>query len=44
MERYGLGSDQAFSVLHELSTQSNRKVFDVAAELVQTRRTPYART
>lgn len=44
MERYGLGSDQAFTVLHEVSTQSNRRVFDVAAELVRTRRTPYART
>lgn len=44
MERYELGSGQAFTVLHEVSTQSNRKVFDVAAELVRTRRTPYART
>lgn len=43
MERYGLGGEQAFTVLHQVSTQSNRKVFDVAEELVRTRRTPRAK-
>ena len=42
MERHGLTSAQAFSVLRQVSSHSNRKLFKVAQELVQTRETPAA--
>lgn len=35
MERYQLGVDQAFAVLVRLSQQSNRKLHDVAAQIVE---------
>jgi GAF domain-containing protein len=37
MERYDLDDDQAFSVVRRLSSDENRKVFDLAEELVTTR-------
>lgn len=37
MERYDLDDDQAFSVLRRLSSDENRKVHDLAEELVITR-------
>jgi GAF domain-containing protein len=38
MERYDLDDDRAFSVLRRLSSDENRKVYDLAEELVTTRR------
>jgi GAF domain-containing protein len=40
MERFTLSADQAFSVLVRASQHSNRKLRDVAEELVNTRRVP----
>ena len=37
MERYDLGDDQAFDYLRRLSQQSNRKLFEIANELVTRR-------
>jgi GAF domain-containing protein len=34
MNEYGLGDDQAFTVLQRLSSNSNRKLFDLAEEIV----------
>lgn len=44
MERFNLGSDQAFSVLSRLSQDLNRKLRAVAHEVVTTRRLPVAPT
>jgi transcriptional regulator with GAF, ATPase, and Fis domain len=41
MERYDLDSDRAFEVLKRYSQQSNRKLRDVAQELIDTRRLPH---
>lgn len=40
MERYDIDPDAAFAVLARLSQHTNRKLKDVAAELVVTRRLP----
>lgn len=40
MERFDIDADHAFDVLRRVSSQSNRKLREVAAELVQSRRTP----
>jgi len=40
MERYDLDADRAFSVLVRLSSTENRKLFDIASELVGERRRP----
>jgi len=40
MERFGLDADRAFAVLRRVSQDSNRKLRDVAQELVITRLTP----
>lgn len=40
MERFGLDEDQSFAVLRRVSSHSNRKLFEVADELVRTRKTP----
>ena len=40
MERYDIPPAQAFNVLARVSQTTNRKLRDVAAELVRTRRTP----
>jgi GAF domain-containing protein len=40
MERYGLKAERAFELLRRVSSHSNTKLHDVAAELVRTRRTP----
>jgi hypothetical protein len=40
MERYNLDADRAFSVLVRLSSTENRKLFDIASELVDQRRRP----
>jgi GAF domain-containing protein len=37
MERYDLDDEHAFSVLRRLSSEENRKVYDLAEELVTTR-------
>ncbi|MGW7682891.1 ANTAR domain-containing protein [Kribbella sp. NPDC054772] len=42
MERYELTADQAFSVLRRYSQDQNRKLRDVAAELLSTRELPPA--
>jgi GAF domain-containing protein len=41
MERYDLDGDRAFEVLKRYSQQHNRKLRDVAQELVDTRRLPH---
>ena len=38
MERYDLDSDAAFAVLRRLSSEQNRKLYDVAEELVANRK------
>src|SRR3954470_13207926 len=43
MERYDLDADRAFSVLVRLSSTENRKLFDIASELVGQRRRPPTR-
>lgn len=40
MERYGLSQAQSFALLRRLSTTSNTKLRDIAAEIVTTRRLP----
>ncbi len=40
MERYGLDGDRAFEVLKRYSQQTNRKLRDVAEELIATRKLP----
>ncbi|TCO51254.1 GAF domain-containing protein [Kribbella antiqua] len=40
MERYDLDGDRAFEVLRRYSQQNNRKLRDVAQELIDTRRLP----
>jgi transcriptional regulator with GAF, ATPase, and Fis domain len=40
MERLGISADQAFDYLRRVSSQTNRKLAAIAAELVQTRRLP----
>lgn len=40
MERFDIDADHAFDVLRRVSSQSNRKLREIAAELVQNRRTP----
>jgi GAF domain-containing protein len=40
MERYGIGSDQAIRALTRVSQDSNRRLFDVAEDVVTTRRAP----
>lgn len=40
MERYDLGSDEAFSVLKRVSQETNTKLLLVATELVRSRRIP----
>lgn len=42
MERYDLGPAAAFSVLARVSSESNRKVRDVAQDLVRTRHLPHS--
>ena len=42
MERYGMTADQAFDYLRRISSNSNRKVAAVAAEIAETRRVPDA--
>jgi GAF domain-containing protein len=42
MERYGMTAPRAFSVLTRLSQNSNRKLFELAAEIVETRDLPRA--
>ena len=44
MERYGIGQDQAFAFLTRESSTTNRKLRDIAAELVQEVDTRAART
>lgn len=41
MERFDMDADRAFGVLKRVSQESNRKLRDVAHELVATRRTPH---
>ena len=36
MERFGLGADEAFDVLAKLSQSTNRKVYEISCELVET--------
>ncbi|MEV6283888.1 GAF and ANTAR domain-containing protein [Kribbella sp. NPDC051770] len=43
MERYGVDAAQAFAVLNRYSQNSNRKLHDVAEELMRTRRLPQTR-
>lgn len=40
MERLGLSAERAFAFLSRISQQTNTKLCDVAAELVETRRIP----
>jgi len=40
MERFELSDDRAFDVLRRLSSHENRKIYDIAAQLVPTRRLP----
>lgn len=40
MERFDISADQAFSVLVRVSQDENRRVAQVAADLVRTRHTP----
>jgi GAF domain-containing protein len=40
MERFGIDADRAFEVLRRVSNQENRKVHDIAFELIETRETP----
>ncbi|HEU4946382.1 MAG TPA: GAF and ANTAR domain-containing protein [Kribbella sp.] len=43
MERFGIDADQAFAILRRYSQDNNRKLRDVAAELVGNRRLPERR-
>jgi GAF domain-containing protein len=40
MERFDLSDDRAFAVLRRLSSHENRKLYDIAAQVVATRRLP----
>jgi ANTAR domain len=40
MERLDLDSDGAFTILRQLSNHTNRRLVEIAAELVETRRLP----
>jgi GAF domain-containing protein len=40
MERFDLDPARAFDVLRRISSHSNRKIYDLASELVQTREVP----
>jgi GAF domain-containing protein len=40
MERFDLDGDEAFLLLRRLSSTANRKIYDIASELVLTRRLP----
>jgi len=40
MERLDIDADQAFDYLRRVSSQTNRKLVDIAAEIAQTRRLP----
>jgi AmiR/NasT family two-component response regulator len=40
MERFGLDHDEAFARLRECSQQLNRKLYDIAVELTETRELP----
>lgn len=40
MERFGLDPARAFDVLRRISSHSNRKIYDLASELVRTREVP----
>jgi AmiR/NasT family two-component response regulator len=40
MERYGLDEETAFDVMRRISSQDNRKLRDIAAEVVAQRRLP----
>ena len=40
MERFGMEPDQAFAYLRRISQDGNRKLAEVAEELVRTRRLP----
>ena len=42
MERYGIGKDEAFAFLARSSQHENRKLHDIAAQLVETRELPRA--
>jgi AmiR/NasT family two-component response regulator len=42
MERYKLDADRAFEVLKRYSQDNNRKLHDVAQELIDTRKLPPA--
>lgn len=42
MERYGLDAETAFNVLRRISNQKNRKLHDLAAQVVATRTLPQA--
>ncbi|WP_371407648.1 ANTAR domain-containing protein [Kribbella sp. NBC_00662] len=41
MERYDLDSDRAFAILRRYSQDTNTKLRDVAAQLIQTRKLPH---
>ena len=40
MERYGLTDDQALDVLRRLSSQANRRIYDIALDLIATGNLP----
>ena len=40
MERYDLDRQQAFDYLRQCSQHQNRKLYDISAELAETRRLP----
>lgn len=40
MERYEIDDTAAFRLLHRLASDNNRKIYDLADELVRTRRLP----
>jgi AmiR/NasT family two-component response regulator len=42
MERFGLDHDGAFARLRQCSQDENRKLYDIAVELTQTRQLPEA--
>lgn len=37
MERYGVSAEAAFNVLARISSHTNRKVYEIATQLVETR-------
>jgi AmiR/NasT family two-component response regulator len=40
MERFSLGDTQAVSLLKRLSSHNNRKLYDIAEEVIRTRQLP----